>query len=206
MNNDVSAVIEQQKLRLDEWLLRAEETSNFVAEEVCDSLEVELNSLVSDGIMWDFLDSVKHALRLELMSSFDSASEKWMIHRLESLGNVMAEVAGPAWNHQKAVNCLDGLRKGFRLNDRTTDIFDTMFRKARPGVFSLVTRLIKDELSDDLSHMEEEEQEDARRIQRAFRSARADLHKEIATAAEELLRKVLAQYRNELFLLEDKVA
>lgn len=198
MSDTVTPLIFQQRKQLEAWHAEAAETGCFVAGDVWDALERELDDLTGDGLIWDYADTLKSSLLITLVVGVDDACEKWISRRIETLSDAMQVEAGSVWNFDTARSSLDNLRKSLRIRHRMTPRFDQIFVKARPGVLSLISRALTDDISYVLKDMDKDAQKDGARLRAAFQDARTDITHEIAQLAADLLRRAIHAYQDAL--------
>lgn len=157
MHDKVTPLICLQRKQLEAWRAEAAETGSFIADDVSDTLERELDELTSEGLIWDCADSLKSSLLLTLAMGVDDACEKWITHRIEILSEAMQATAGSVWHFDTARSSLDNLRKGLRIRQRMASRFDQIFERAKPNVLSLISRALTDDISYVLNDMDKDD-------------------------------------------------
>lgn len=195
-------LIAQQRAQLETWHTDAAEIGGFIADEVWDTLERQLEDLTNDGLQWDCAEAIKGSLLMTLATGFDAACEKWITSRFETLNEAMQALVGPAWNFDTARSSLDNLRKSLRIRQRMAPRFDQLFEKAKPGVFRIINRVLTDDVDYVLNDMDKDAQTDAARLRSVVYTARAEVVSEIAVLAAELLRRAVHDYRSALTAAE----
>jgi hypothetical protein len=198
-------LITQQRTQLEAWRAEAIETGGFIANDVCDGLERELEELTRDGLLWDFDDSLKSSLLMTLAMGVDDACETWITQRIETLSDAMQAVAGNNWNFNTARSSLDNLRKGLRIRQRMAPRFDQLFEKAKPGMLSLISRALTDDIDYVLNGMDKDADKDGARLRSVFQGARADISLEISQLAADLLRRAIHGYQVALADAENRL-
>lgn len=191
-------IINQQLAILEKWSNDAQQVGNFVADEVIDRLQRELNEATEEGVVWDFMDSIKGILLGETMIAFDDACEKWITQRFDKLVELAKTELGDDWEFDTSSASLANLQKSFRIRQNLESLFDKMFAKSKPSVFTLLARVIKDELSDSIDHMDAEMEQDAARLQANFNTIRQAVADEISSTASVMFLRVIHQYRDAL--------
>lgn len=195
-------ILERQRAALQAWRVQTEQTAALIADEVWDDFERELNALLADGLIWDFADTTKTGLLMGMAMAFDAASERWIGPRIQALHQTMQAAAGAAWTFDAAAADLDGLRKSLRLRQRLAPRFDDWFSKARPGVFSVLSRALKNDVDYVIEHMEKDARSDAERLRRIVCADRASVTAELAQAAAMVLQRTAHELENALLALE----
>lgn len=198
MSEITDNLIAQQRAQLETWHTDATEIGNFIADEVWDTLERQLEDLTNDGLLWDCAEAIKGSLLMTLATGFDAACEKWITSRIETLSEAMQALVGPAWDFDSARSSLDNLRKSLRIRQRMAPRFDQLFEKAKPGVFRIINRVLTDDVDYVLNDMDKDAQTDAARLRSVVYTARAEVVSEIAVLAAELLRRAVHDYRSAL--------
>lgn len=197
-----NTIINQQLILLEQWAADAHQVGDFVADEVIDSLQRELNDATEDGLIWDSADSIKQMLSLEAMSAFDDACEKWITQRFDQLTAAVKHELASDWGFDTSSASLANLSKSFRIRENLEGIFDSIFAKSKPGVLKILTRVIRDELDDTLEHMDKEMHEDAERLKASFVNSRNGIAVVISNTASGLFLKTLHRYRDALMLVK----
>lgn len=202
MQQDVRKVIEQQRAQLAEWFEQTAELARYIANDVCDSIEIEVDEEAEGGVLWEYMDSFVSGLQLEVINIFDDVCEKWIVHRLESLSEIMASSARENWNFDGSGIMLDGLREGYRLTEKMAVLFDSIVKKARPSIFQLLGNVVREEMSDEIPDISDEMESNGQRLQQAFKEARLQLQTEVEKAAAFVVRKAIDEYRMALLEFE----
>lgn len=198
MTETTDNLIAHQRAQLETWHNDAAEIGGFIADEVWDTLERQLEELTNDGLLWDCAEAIKGSLLMTLATGFDAACEKWITTRIETLSDAMQALVGPAWDFDTARSSLDNLRKSLRIRQRMAPRFDQLFEKAKPGVFRIINRVLSDDLDYVLNDMDKDAQTDAARLRSVVYTARGEVVSEIAVLAAELLRRAVHAYRSAL--------
>lgn len=194
--------LERQRAALHAWRIQTKQTAALVADEAWDSFERELSALLADGLIWDFADTTKTSLLMGMVTAFDDACEHWISPRIRALHQTMQAAAGAAWGFDAAGSDLASLRKSLRLHQHLTPRFDDWFSKARPGVFSVLSRALKNDVDYVIEHMEKDARSDAERLRRIVCADRASITAELAQAAAMVLQRTAHELENALLALE----
>lgn len=202
MQQDVRNLIEQQKQQLSEWLEQTEELARYIANDVCDSIEAEVDEEASGGVIWDFMESFVSCLGLSVANTFDDVCEKWIVHRLEMLSEIIASAAGESWSFNGSSIILDGLREGYRLTHKMEVLFNATITKSQQSIFQLNGNFIREELTHELPDINAEMKKNGERLQEAFKQDRPLYLAEAEKAAAFVVRKAIGEYRMELLKYE----
>lgn len=187
---------------LRSWSAQAKQTAGLIADEVWDEFERELNDLLSDGLIWDFADTTRLGLLMGMVVAFDAACDRWIAPRIQAMHETMQAAAGAAWVFDAGGSSLGSLRESLRLRQSLAPQFDEWFRKARPGVFSVLSRALKNDVDYVIEHMEKDARSDAERLHRIICADRASITAELAQAATMVPQRSAHELENALLALE----
>lgn len=206
MFETVNDLITHQRGQLQAWSNNANEIGGFIAGDIWDSLERELENLTTDGLYWDLAVVIQGTLLSALVMAFDDACEKWISKRIEALSDTMRAFAGSDWNFDTARSSLDTVRKGLRIRQRMAPKFEQLFDKARPGALRILSRALTDDLDYVLNDMEKDAEKDAARLCAVFYEARGSMTAEISQLGADLLRRAIHAYQDALTTMERTTA
>lgn len=198
----LNEILQRQRSALQTWSVQTAQTAALIADEVWDSFERELNDLLSDGLIWDFADTTRLGLLMGMVVAFDAACDRWIAPRIQAMHETMQAAAGAAWVFDAEGSSLGSLRKSLRLRQSLAPQFDEWFRKARPGVFSVLSRALKNDVDYVIEHMEKDGRSDAERLHRIICADRASITAELAQAAAMVLQRSAHELENALLALE----
>lgn len=198
MHNSTHTLLSQQQAQISNWRDEAEEIGENIADEILDRLEIELEDLTKDGLIWDSASFIQTALLSSLVLNFDEVCEKWITRRLNTLSETMRTVIGQAWEFDTACTSIDNLRKGMRIRQQLSPQIEKVFENAKPGLFRMINRALKNDIDYVLEEMDKDAEADARKLCQCFHAARLNMAPEVAAMSRKLLRTALRSYLTEL--------
>jgi hypothetical protein len=201
MNTTTENLILRQRQRMYELRDDARDIASNVAEQVFDQFERDIDTITSDGFMWDNADTTLMYLQSTICMAFDDACEKHVLSIYERLGDEMAAAAGQRIFDDGRLG-LDALRKGLRIRSRVEEPLQQGINKAKPGLLRVVSNI----LSDDLDNIDEQMIADEGRLRAGLTGVSERLRTIWRDAALDILNRGRLAYTEQLDTLPAKLA
>lgn len=200
MNTTTENLILRQRQRMHELRDDASDIAGNVAEQVFDQFEREVDSITSDGFMWDNADATLMQLQSVISMAFDDACEKHVLSIYERLNDELASAAGQRVFDDGQLG-LDALRKSLRIRSRIEEPLQQGINKAKPGLL----RAVSNALSDDLDNIDEQMRTDAGRLRTGLMDASEQLRNIWRDAALDILQRGRLAYTEQLDTLSARL-
>lgn len=201
MNITTENLILRQRGRMFELRDDARDIVGNVAEEVFDQFEREVDSITSDGFMWDNADATLMRLQSTICVAFDEACEKHVLSIYERLSNELTAAAGQRVFDDGRLG-LDALRKSLRIRSRVEEPLQQAINKAKPGLL----RAASNALSNDLDNMDKQMRADAGRLRAGLTDASEQLRSIWRDAAIDILHRGRLAYTEQLDTLPARLS
>lgn len=200
MQRGAHIFIAHQQMQLETWSQQGEQIGIQIANEVWDRLEVELEEMTRDGLVWDLAAGLRSAMSSTLLVEFDDVCEKWIMAPLQAMAEELRGQLGDEMEQFDTASMgLDHLRKGLRLHSHLNEHLAALFDQAKPGVFTLLWRAVSsNDAERSLENFEAEGQADAQRLRQTFYEAREQFVPDIAATATRLLQRAVTAYTQAL--------
>lgn len=145
MNDTLPSQLAQIQRMLESLREDAAELADLVADEVWDNFESEIDQATENGFIFDMASNIRVALSSALSLGFDTALERHVLRRIESLSAALNAVAPGAGDTASAE--LKGIRKGIKLWQKANGMIDEAIELAKPGLIGMLF-LARDPASD----------------------------------------------------------